>query len=233
MELKNKVVLITGSSEGIGREIAILFAKENSKIIITYNNNKKKGEEVLNECARIAEAILLHLDVTNEESMQKCVEDSIKKFGIIDILVNNAGVISRKNFIGQSNEEIDSQIDVNLRGLIKITKMVLSYLSKKGMIINIASGAGKNGFAGLVTYCATKFGVRGFTQALSKELPYIKIFSVNPGRIATRMSDFDGTHPRDVADIIIKTAKEELNLESGGDVDIFWKKGETFARTTF
>ena len=232
MELKNKIVFITGSSDGIGKEAAISFAKEGSKIIITYNGNKKGGEDVLNECKKHTEAILLHLDVTDNESIKKCVEDLMKKFGEIDILVNNAGIVSRKNFLEQDKNEIDSQIDVNLKGLMKVTHEVLPHLLKKkgGMILNLASGAAKNGFPGLVTYCASKFGVRGFTRALAKELPErIKIYSINPGRIATKISDFDGTPIKDLVSVIIKTAKEELNVESGGDVDTFWERNKIFA----
>ena len=92
-----------------------------------------------------------------------------------------------------------------------------------GMIINIASAAGKNAYAGLTTYCATKFAVRGFTQALSKELPSgIKIYSVNPGLTATKMTNYQGVNPRKVAEVILKAAEEKFNVENGGDVDV-WK----------
>ena len=226
MNLKNKVVLITGSSDGIGKETAILFAKEGAKTIVTYNSNKKGGERVLEECKKFNDSILIPLDVSQNGSIEECVKRVISKFGQIDILVHNAGVVYRKNFEEQNNNDIDLQININLNGLIKMTSATLPYLKKQnnGFIINIASGAGKMGIPGLSVYCATKFGVRGFTQVLAKELPEkIKIYSINPGRIATKVSNYDGTSPEKVAKIIVDSVKEE-KVETGGDFDIFWKR---------
>ena len=225
MDLKDKIVLITGSSQGIGRETALLFAKEGAHVIITYNLSVKKGEEVFKECNKMNKSLLVHLDITDEESIKNCIEKVIDEFGAIDILVNNAGVISWKNLIEQSNKEIDLQIDTNLKGLIKMTRAVLPFMKGQndGIIINISSGAGKKGYSGLTTYCGTKFAVRGFTQAMIQELPKgIKICSVNPGMTATQMTNFQGVNPKKVAEIILKTAKEEIKSDSLGDVDV-WK----------
>ena len=225
MELKDKVVLITGSSEGIGKETAILFAKEGAKVVVTYHSNKKHGEEVFNECKKVGESLLVHLDLTDSESIKNCVEKTIDKFGAIDILVNNSGVISWKNFLEQSEKEIDNQINVNYKGLVKMTKAVLPYMKgqNEGLIINISSGAGKNGYSGLTTYCGTKFAVRGFTQAMMQELPKeIKIISVNPGLTSTKMTNFSGVSPRKVGEIILKTATGEIKPDNLGDVDV-WK----------
>jgi len=143
MELKDKVILITGSSQGIGKATALEFAKEGSHVVVTYNSNKKKAEEVFKECNKIKDSFLIHLDVKNQESIQNCVESVIDKFGAIDVLVNNAGVLSWKGLWKQNIEEIDSQIDVNLKGLIKMTKTVLPFMKeeKESVIINIASQA--------------------------------------------------------------------------------------------
>jgi len=219
MELKDKIVLITGSSQGIGREAALGFAKEGAKVVITYNSNKKKGEDVLKECEKLSDCFLVKLDVTSEDSVKKCVEKIIDKFGAIDVLVNNAGVISWKNFMEQSNKEIDLQIDTNLKGLIKMTKSVLPYFKgqDEGMIINVSSGAGKTGFSGLTTYCGTKFGVRGFTQAMAAELPKnIKIYSVNPGMTSTQMTNFKGVPAHDVGALIVKTAQGKVKVKIEG-----------------
>jgi len=224
MQLRDKIVLITGSSQGIGAETAKEFAKEGANVVVTYNSNKKKGEEVFKECNKIKESFLVHLDVTNEDSIKECVEKVVDKFGAIDILVNNAGVISWKDFSEQSIEEIDSQMEVNLKGLIKVTKIVLPFMKgqDEGTIINISSGAGKTGYGNLTTYCATKFGVRGFTQALSSGLPKgIKVYSVNPGMTSTQMTNFSGVSPKEVAEVIVKTVKEEIKPDSLGDVDVW------------
>src|SRR3972149_1187917 len=224
MQLKDKVVLITGSSRGIGKETALLFAKEGANVVVTYNTNKKKGEDVFKECKKLGKCFLVHLDVCDEKSIKECVEKVIDKFGAIDILVNNAGVISWKNFVEQNSKEIDLQINTNLIGLIKMTKSVLPYMQGQdsGMIINIASGAGKTAHKGLSTYCATKFGVRGFTQTLALELPKsMKIFSVNPGMTATQMTNFKGISPVKVGEVIVNAAKEKYKVKSGQDVDVW------------
>ena len=241
MDLKDKIVLITGGSQGIGKETALLFAKQGASVVVTYNKNKKLGEDVFKECKKIKDALLVNLDITNDESIKNCVEKTIDKFGAIDILINNAGVLFNKDFVEQNASEIDLQIDTNIKGLIKMTKAVLPYMQGQsnariensanvfeksktvGMIINIASAAGKNVYEGLTTYCATKFAVRGFTQALSKELPSgIKIYSVNPGLTATKMTNYQGVNPRKVAEVILNAAEEKFNVENGGDVDV-WK----------
>ncbi len=223
MELKNKVVLITGSSQGIGKETSIAFAKEGANVVITYNSSKEKAEENFKECNKIKECFLTHLDVTNDESIKKCVESIIDKFGAIDILINNAGVLSSKDFVEQSINEIESQIDTNITGLIKITKAVLPLLQgqNEGMIINIASICSKEVYEGLTTYCATKFAVRGFTQALALELPKnIKIYAVNPGLTSTQMTNFQGVDSSKVAGIILNVAKEKYNVSSGEDINV-------------
>lgn len=226
MDLKDKVVLITGSSIGIGKETALAFAKEGAKVVITYNSNKKKGEEVFKECNKIKESFFTKLDVMSEDSIKKVVESVVDKFGTIDILVNNAGVLTQKSLLEQRNDEIDSQIDTNLKGLIKMTKAVLPFMQgqNEGIIINISSIAGKTGYKDFTTYCATKFGVRGFTQALADEVPSgIKVYNINPGPTATQMMNFHGTPPEKIAELIIKTTKGEIDVNSGGDVDAWGK----------
>lgn len=225
MELKDKVVLITGSSQGIGKETAILFAKHGANVVVTYNKNKKLGEEVFNECKKLKDAFLVNLNVTSDESIKNCIEKTIDKFGAIDILINNAGVLVEKNFVEQTKNEIDLQIDTNIKGLIKMTKSVLPYMQgqNSGLIINISSAVGKNAYPKLSIYCATKFAVRGFTQALTKELPSgIKVCSVNPSLTATEMTNQRGVNPKRVAEVILKTAAEEIKPDSLGDVDV-WK----------
>ena len=161
MDLKNKVVLITGSSLGIGRETAFKFAKEGCKVVVTYFKDKKEGEKVAKKCIELgaSEVIVLQLNVMDDKSIKDCVKKTIEKFNHIDILINNAGIVVWKNLKEQSFEYIENEVRTNLEGLIKMTRECLPYI--KETIINISSGAGKDAFAGLSTYCATKFGVRG------------------------------------------------------------------------
>ena len=181
MDLKNKVVLITGSSIGIGRETAFKFAKEGCRVIVTCHKDKKEGQETADKCLKLgaSDVLLLHLNVMDNISIRNCVKNVVQKFREIDILINNAGIVVWKNLEEQSFEDIENEVRTNLEGLIKMTRECLPYI--KETIINISSGAGKDAFAGLSTYCATKFGIRGFTQAMDNELSGIRVFSVNPG----------------------------------------------------
>ena len=165
--LKDKIVLITGSSLGIGRETAFKFAEEGAKVVITFYKDKKEGKEVVKKCfdSGASDVLFVQLNVMDDTSIKNCVKNIIQKFNHIDILINNAGIVVWKKFKDQTYEDIENQVRTNLEGLIKITKECIPYI--KEAIINISSGAGKDAFAGLSTYCSTKFGVRGFTQAIA------------------------------------------------------------------
>lgn len=219
--LKNKVVVITGSSIGIGRETAYKFAKEGCKVVITYYKDKNEAFEVLNRCMKLgaSDALVIKLNATNDNEIKDFVKEIVRKYSGIDILINNAGIVVWKYLEKQSYKEIEDQLRTNLEGLIKITKTCLPYI--KDTIINIASAAGLEGYEDLTTYCATKFGVRGFTQALAKELKNVKTFVVNPGTIATRMNNFHGLPPEKVAEAILNIAKGKYKAGSGSDINVW------------
>lgn len=221
LNLKDKVVLITGSSIGIGRYTAYEFAKEKAIVIITYYKDKEEAVKAYNTCINLgmSEGMVLYLNLKDNESIKNCVKQVVDKYKRIDILINNAGVLAWKPLRKQSFEEIENQIRVNLEGLIKITKEALPYITST--IINIGSGAGKTGFSELTTYCATKFGVRGFTQALAQEEINLRIYTVNPGMTATRMTGYKGISPEIVAKVILNTAKGIYNKPSGSDIDVW------------
>ena len=220
--MKDKTILVTGSSRGIGRETAYEFAREKAKIIVTYCEDKIEAEKTYEKCLELGatEALIVELNVTDNSCIVNAVDEVIKKFNVVDILVNNAGVISWTPLRSQSFNEIENQTRTNLEGLIKLTKVCLPYV--KDQIINIASIAGTVGFVDLTVYCATKFGVRGFTQALAKEEQTVKVYSINPDRTATRMTSFKGRPPEDVAKVVLNTAKGLYGLPSGSDIDV-WK----------
>lgn len=220
-DLKGKAVFITGSSIGIGREDAYKFAGEGCKVVITYYKDRKEAEKVAKKCLELSasETLVLKLDVMNNKSIKEAVKQAVGRFKKIDILVNNAGIVVWKKLKDQGYDEIENQVRTNLEGMIKMTKECLPYTTDK--IINMASGAGLEGFAELTTYCATKWGVRGFTKALAEEIPRIKVYSINPGAIATRMNDFKGMSPQKVAQVILDVARERYNLKSGSDVNIW------------
>jgi short-subunit dehydrogenase len=212
--LKGKIVFISGASLGIGTETAYKFAEEGCKLAITYYRDKEKAIEVSERCKKLgaSDVLVLHLDVMNNESIAGAVKQVVQHYHEISILINNAGVIVWKQLKDQSFGEIESQIRTNLEGLVKLTKESLP----------LGSAAGKAGYGDLTAYCGTKFGVRGFSEALSQELPNVMVYTVNPGVTATRMNEFQGMPPEDVARIIVKTAKGEYDIQSGSDVDV-WK----------
>src|SRR3989338_1982612 len=218
---EEKVVFITGSSIGIGRETAFKFAKTGWKIVISYYKDEKEAKKTAEKCKELGarDVLIVKLNVMDNKSILNAVKEIVKRFNHIDVLINNAGVVVWKELIEQEDEEIENQIRTNLEGLIKVTKYCLPYI--KEVIINISSGAGKTGHATLTTYCASKFGVRGFTQALAQELNGIKVYSVNPGRTKTRMTDFSGDAPEKVAEIIFNTATGRYKVDSGSDVDVW------------
>lgn len=219
--LKGKVVLITGSSIGIGAATALKFSKEGCKVVVTYFKDKKEAEEVERKCKGLGadDVLVLPLNVMDDKSIKACVKKVVGKFGKIDILINNAGVNVWSKLKEQRFEEIEQQLRTNLEGLIKVTKECLGYV--KETIINISSIQGMISRENETVYSASKWGVRGFTKSLALELDDIKVYSVNPKGTATRMADFGGQPPKEVADIILNTAKGKYNLPSGSDINVW------------
>ena len=217
--MEGKVILITGSSQGIGKETALKFAKEKARVVITYNNSEEEARNTEEECKALAsEVLVVKLDIGNDEDIKNAVKEVVDKFGKIDILVNNAGWAVQEKLENSGYENIEKQLRINVEGLIKMTKECLPHI--KDCIINIGSGIAKKGFGTLAVYSATKFAVRGFTQALSQEVDF-DVFCVNPGLTATKLTNFKGTPAEKVGEIILKTAKREYGKSSGQDIDVW------------
>ena len=189
MKLKDKVAIITGAGQGIGKEIALAFAREGAKVVVTDITGKEK--EVAEEIKKMErEAIAVKVDVSKMEDAKKMAEEALKSFGRIDILVNNAGIYPFKPFVEMTESDWDKVINVNLKGTFNCTKAVVETMIKQkyGKIINITSIAGTVvGFPQLTHYCASKAGITGFTRALALELaPYgINVNAIAPGPIET------------------------------------------------
>lgn len=186
-KLDKKVAIVTGSGRGIGKAIALKLASEGAKLILTARSKN----EIDKVCKEAKNAIAIKCDVSKEEDVKNVIRKAIDKFGRIDILVNNAGVGYWGNVIDTKIEEFDEMMNINVRGVFLFTKIVLPYMikQKEGFIINIASIAGKQASPGLAGYCASKFAVVGFSQALFQEVRNygIRVCCVCPGSVDTKM----------------------------------------------
>jgi NADP-dependent 3-hydroxy acid dehydrogenase YdfG len=200
VDLTNKVVLITGASSGFGEDAARLFAKEGCKVVVAA----RRLERLQNLAADIqdhgGEAIAVPMDVTNHDEINLMVKTAVDLYGHIDILFNNAG-FGRLSWLEDldPDRDIETQIQVNLTGLIQTTRAVLPYMLQRnsGHIINMSSIAGWIAPATYTIYSATKFGVRGFTDALRREVqPFgVSVSGIYPGSAETEFSQHTGSHP--------------------------------------
>lgn len=182
-----KTVFITGASSGIGKETAKYFAQNGWQVAATMR--KPELEKELNKLDNVA---LIRCDVTDTESIQGAIKETISKFGGIDVLVNNAGYYTVGVLEAATKEQIQRQLDTNLLGLIETTKMILPYLKQsKGIIINLSSIAGIVSIPLQSLYHATKFAIEGFSESLQYELrPFgVRVKLIEPGTIKT---DFYG-----------------------------------------
>ena len=190
----NKLAIITGGTRGIGKQIALTFAKEGYNIAINYRtenedlkNTKKEIEENNVKC------FTFQGDVTNFKDCEQFVKQIVEEFGNIDVLVNNAGITRDTLLMRMKEEDFKQVIDTNLIGTFNVTKNVISYMMKarSGRIINISSVVGISGNAGQTNYSASKAGIIGFTKSLAKEVASrnITVNAVAPGFIETQMTD--------------------------------------------
>jgi short-subunit dehydrogenase len=195
--LKDKVVFITGASSGFGMDAARLFAREGCKVVLAARRMDRLSLLEGELRAFGGEAFALSLDVSEQAQIEEAVQTVLERFGRIDVLVNNAG-FGRLDWLERLDPtaDIDAQIDTNLRGLIQLTRLVLpSMLTRRsGTIINMASAAGWIGAPLYTIYAATKFGVRGFTDALRREVaPFgIHVCGIYPGGANTEFGQHSG-----------------------------------------
>ena len=189
MDFSGKVVLVTGASRGIGRAIAESFAKLGAKVCgtATSESGAAKISEYLGE-----NGTGLVLDVSSQESVDKCLEDVKAAFGDVDILVNNAGITRDNLLMRMKDEEWDAIINTNLASVYRMSKGVLRPMMKKrsGRIISVSSVVGLMGNPGQCNYAAAKAGLIGFSKSLAKEVASrgITVNCVAPGFIATDMT---------------------------------------------
>lgn len=194
INLKAKKVLITGSSRGIGAEIAKKIASLGAEVVINYANSKEKAEKVAAEIKEAGgKAYLIQADISNFDEAKQLVKKAYEKMDGINVLINNAGITRDKLLLRMKEEDWDQVININLKGVFNCTKHAVRYLLKadNGKLINISSVVGINGNAGQANYSAAKAGIIGFTKTMAKELASKGVCSnaIAPGFITTDMTD--------------------------------------------
>ncbi len=191
--MEDKVCIVTGSGRGIGRTIALKFAKEGGRVVI-WDVDINSAEKTSNDCKNLGvDSMWQKVNVTDRKEIQKNVAEIKEKFGRIDILVNNAG-ITRDALLNQMEEKMwDTVIDVNLKGTFNCTQFVVPVMEEKGQgsIVNIASVVGIYGNMGQTNYAASKAGIIGMTKSWAKEFARngIRVNAVAPGFIKTPMTE--------------------------------------------
>ncbi|MFW3577608.1 3-oxoacyl-[acyl-carrier-protein] reductase [Vagococcus fluvialis] len=190
--LKNKTVVITGSSRGIGRGLAIQFAKEGANIVL--NARKEIAPELIEEIESYGvETHVVLGDIQYMDDAKKLITEAKETFGSVDVLINNAGITRDMLLMRMKEEEFDSVINVNLKGTFNTTQQVSSIMlkQKSGTIINMSSVVGLTGNAGQANYAASKAGVIGLTKSVARELASrgITCNAIAPGFIETDMTD--------------------------------------------
>lgn len=191
MKLKNKVVVITGSSSNIGKETALLFAKTGAKVVVNSNINISGGKEVASQIVKSGgEAIYVQADVSEEKDVIKLFNEAVKAFGTVDVLINNAGITPGQPFLETTVDIWQKAFTGNLLSTVLCSREASKIMLKNGhgSIINTSSvrGIEHTGREGIMAYSAAKAGIINFTKTLAKQLaPNIFVNAVAPGFVYT------------------------------------------------
>jgi 3-oxoacyl-[acyl-carrier protein] reductase len=189
MEIKNKVVLITGASQGIGKSTAIALSKQGANVIINFNSSESLANEVLEECNKYSQKnMVVKADITNENDVKEMFNKITKKYSKLDILINNAGIFDESDSPTNLNA-FENTFSVNFLAQVRVSKYALEIM-KIGKIINVSSVHGKigHGRPGAIAYSAMKAALDSYTKNLAKDLaPGILVNAIAPGKTLTAM----------------------------------------------
>ncbi len=188
--LEDRVALITGASQGLGRALALAYAREGARVVINARSEERIRPVAGEAEASGAEVLALAADVSKSADVQRLVGAAVERFGRIDVLVNNAGVLGPRVAIAEyPEEEWRRVIDANLTGPFLVSKAVVAHMPEGGSIVNVVSGVSVEGRPEWGAYSVSKFGVEGLTQILASELEErgIRVNAVDPGGMRTGM----------------------------------------------
>lgn len=195
MKLKDKVAIVTGSTSGMGRATAELFAREGAKVVVTGRNEDRAKEVVDKIKAEGNEAIYVIVDMLNINDIKKIFDVTIETYGTVDILFNNAGMLSIATMDKLSLEEWDNTFKVNVTAPLYLTQLCAPIMKEKGkgVVINTSSVAGAHGHHGMPAYVSSKHAIAGLTKSMAWELgPEIRANAILPGAIMTAMVESVG-----------------------------------------
>lgn len=191
--MNSRTVLVTGSSRGIGKAIAIEMARNGADVIVNYLKNKDDALEVSKVIQKMGRRTdCIRADIRHRDDVKKMIESILEKFGKIDVLVNNGGIVRDRTLHKMTDDEWDDVIQTNLTGAYNVTKEVINNMRQNnhGRIINIASVIGQTGNFGQTNYAASKGGLIAFTKSLAQEVVShgITVNAIAPGFIDTDMT---------------------------------------------
>ncbi len=191
--LNSKVAIVTGSSSGIGKAIALRFGTEGAKVVVTARRMALCEQTVAQITKAGGEAWAIQTDVADERQVEGLIDQTVKRYGRLDILVNNAGVFGGKRLADTTTKDFDEVMNVNLRGTFFCCRAGFKQMKQQGggTIINMSSVAGVQAWAGTGTYSASKHGIMALTKSLADEgrPHHIKVSAICPGSVADDLVD--------------------------------------------
>lgn len=191
--LDGRIAIVTGSSSGIGKAIALTFAREGATVVVAARRKRLCEQVAADIRERGSEALAIPTDVTDEAQVERMIAQTVKQYGRLDILVNNAGIVSGGRIAETTTRAFDEVINTNLRGTFFCCRAGFRQMKKNGggLIINMSSVAGVQAWAGTGIYSASKHGVMALTKALAEEgrAYHIKVSAICPGAVADELVD--------------------------------------------
>lgn len=224
MKLKEKTVIITGAGSGIGKETAILFAKEGATVVVN-DLNRASGQKTVEEInSNQGSAIFIQGDITEAKDVEHLVEETIDRFGRIDILFNNAGISGVGKLHEIEEEQWEKVLHVNVTGVYLVSKYVIPYMMKQqsGSIINMSSCIAEIGLADRASYAASKGAVLSLTKSMQVDYaPYnLRINALMPGTIYTPFVEDYISKSANPEETIITIKKRQLGGDLGKPIDV-------------
>ena len=194
MRIKDKIALITGSSRGVGRAVALGMAKEGAKVVVNYTSNEKAANEVVEAIENMgSKAVAVKADVARKGDAENLVTTAVETFGGLDVLVNNAGFTRPALMLKMTEDQWDEVVDIHLKGTFLCSQAAALHMKEQnsGKIINVMSVAGLVGTVGQINYSAAKGGILSMTKSIARELARYSICAnvISLGIVATDMTE--------------------------------------------